>query len=177
MAAGFFAASALVSARAGRTEVAVADTKHARSLLENLVAFPAWYEAETRVVLAAACLHLDDSATARELLDQAEGFAARVPDSPTIQSWLSSTRDRASSASVGQGHDELTPAELRTLQFLPSHLSFREIAERSFVSLNTVKTQAQAIYRKLGASSRAEAVDQAREAGLLRDEPYTTVGQ
>ena len=128
-------------------------------------------------MLAAACLHLDDSAAARELLDQAEGFAARVPDSPTIQSWLSSTRDRASSASAGQGHDELTPAELRTLQFLPSHLSFREIAERSFVSLNTVKTQAQAIYRKLGASSRAEAVDQAREAGLLRDEPYTKVGQ
>ena len=72
---------------------------------------------------------------------------------------------------------ELTPAELRTLQFLPTHLSFREIAERSFVSPNTVKTQAQAIYRKLDASSRAEAVDQGREAGLLPDEPSDHVGQ
>ena len=80
------------SARAGRTEVAVADTKHARSLLENLVAFPAWYEAETRVVLAAACLHLDDSATARELLDQAEGFAARVPDSDHSELAVEHTR-------------------------------------------------------------------------------------
>ena len=33
------------------------------------------------------------------------------------------------------------------------------------------------VYRKLDASSRAEAVDQAREAGLLRDEPNTPVGQ
>ena len=175
--ASFFAASALANSRAGRTEEAVAEMKHARTLLDNLVAFPDWYEAETRVVLAAACLQLDDSATTRELLDQAEGFAARVPDSPTLQSWLTSTREKASSASAEQGHDELTPAELRTLQFLPSHLSFREIAERSFVSPNTVKTQAQAIYRKLDASSRAEAVDQAREAGLLRDEPTTQVGR
>jgi LuxR family maltose regulon positive regulatory protein len=173
--ATFFAASALANSRAGRTEQAVADTKHARTLLDNLVAFQDWYEAETRVVLAAACLHLDDSATAGELLDQAEGFAARVPDSPTLQSWLSRTRERASTASAEQGHDELTPAELRTLQFLPSHLSFREIAQRSHVSPNTVKTQAQAIYRKLDVSSRAEAVDQAREAGLLRDEPTTQV--
>jgi LuxR family maltose regulon positive regulatory protein len=175
--ATFFAASALANSRAGRTEQAVADAKHARTLLDNLVAFPDWYQAETRIVLAATCLHLDDSATARELLDQAEGFAARVPDSPSLQSRLSSTRDRASSASAELSHDELTPAELRTLQFLPSHLSFREIAERSFVSPNTVKTQAQAIYRKLDASSRAEAVDQAREAGLLRDESSTSVGR
>jgi LuxR family transcriptional regulator, maltose regulon positive regulatory protein len=70
-----------------------------------------------------------------------------------------------------------SPRRIETLHFLPSHLSFREIAERSFVSPNTVKTQAQAIYRKLDASSRAEAVDQAREAGLLPDEPSTHVGQ
>ena len=175
--ATFFAASALANSCAGRTNEAVADAKHARTLLDNLVAFPDWYEAETRVVLAAACLYLDDSATARELLDQAEVFAARVPDSPTLQDWLSSTHDSVSAASAEQGHDELTPAELRTLQFLPSHLSFREIAERSFVSPNTVKTQAQAIYRKLDASSRTEAVDQAREAGLLRDEASTPVGR
>ena len=64
----------------------------------------------------------------------------------------------------------LTPAQLRTLQYLPSHLSFREIADRSFVSPNTVKTQAQAIYRKLNVSSRAEAVERANAAGLLGDE-------
>ena len=38
----------------------------------------------------------------------------------------------------------LTTAELKILQFLPTHLSFREIADRTFVSANTVKTQANA---------------------------------
>ena len=50
---------------------------------------------------------------------------------------------------------------------LPTHLSFREIADEHFVSANTVKTQARSIYRKLGVSSRAEAVACAQAAGLL----------
>jgi DNA-binding NarL/FixJ family response regulator len=41
-------------------------------------------------------------------------------------------------------------AELRILLYLPTHLSFREIGERTFVSANTVKTQANGVYRKLG---------------------------
>jgi len=61
----------------------------------------------------------------------------------------------------------LTTAELRLLHFLPTHLSFREIAGQLFVSTNTVKTQAQSIYRKLGVSSRAEAVACAEAAGLI----------
>jgi LuxR family transcriptional regulator, maltose regulon positive regulatory protein len=61
----------------------------------------------------------------------------------------------------------LTPAEMRVLRYLPTHLSFEAIAEELIVSRNTVKTQAIAAYRKLGVSSRAEAVEQARELGLL----------
>ena len=49
----------------------------------------------------------------------------------------------------------------------PTHLSFREIAERLYVSPNTVKTHVRAVYRKLDASSRAEAVTLALDAGLL----------
>lgn len=58
-------------------------------------------------------------------------------------------------------------AELRILRFLPTHLSFREIAGRLNVSTNTVKTQAQSVYGKLKASSRSEAVARASEIGLL----------
>ena len=53
------------------------------------------------------------------------------------------------------------------LRLLPTHLSFPQIAAELVVSPNTVKTQARAAYRKLGVSSRREAVDRAREAGLL----------
>jgi LuxR family maltose regulon positive regulatory protein len=66
-----------------------------------------------------------------------------------------------------RGPSALTIAELRVLRFLPSHLSFREIAERLNVSANTVKTQAHAVYRKLDASSRSAAVTRARHYGLL----------
>ena len=61
----------------------------------------------------------------------------------------------------------MTTAELRLLAYLPTHLSFREIADRLFVSPHTVKSQAMAIYGKLGVSSRRGAIEQAVEAGLL----------
>ena len=66
----------------------------------------------------------------------------------------------------------LTAAELRILRFLPTHLSFAQIADELFVSRNTVKTQAIAVYRKLEVSSRAEAVERARSLGLL-DRPLS----
>ena len=56
------------------------------------------------------------------------------------------------------GGSSLTSAELRLLPMLATQYSFREIAERLFVSRHTVKTQAISIYRKLGVSGRSEAV-------------------
>ena len=53
------------------------------------------------------------------------------------------------------------------MPFLSSHLSFREIGEQLFVSRNTVKTQAISIYRKLGVSSRSEAISRAADLGLV----------
>ena len=73
------------------------------------------------------------------------------------------TRD----SSRGHGAGSLTTAELRVLRLLPTHLSVAEIAERLYVSRNTVKSQTIAIYRKLGTSSRGGAVELAVAAGLL----------
>ena len=85
---------------------------------------------------------------------------------------------RRSSAPPPRLPASLTSAELKILHFLPTHLSFREIAERTFVSANTVKTQANAVYRKLDVRSRSEAVALARELGLLDYELASTrVGQ
>ena len=61
----------------------------------------------------------------------------------------------------------LTAAELRLLPLLATHLSFREIGERLFVSRNTIKTQAISVYRKLGVSSRSDAISRADELGLV----------
>ena len=74
------------------------------------------------------------------------------------------SKERGSNA---PGASSLTAAELRLLPLLPTHLSFPEIAEELFLSRNTIKSQANSIYRKLGASTRSQAVARARELGLL----------
>ena len=65
------------------------------------------------------------------------------------------------------GGTPLTPAELRLLPYLQTHLTIREIGERLFISRNTVSTEVGSIYRKLGVSSRGDAVAQAMKIGLL----------
>ena len=64
------------------------------------------------------------------------------------------------------GASSLTTAELRLLSVLPSHLTLAEIAERFYVSRNTVKTQAISIYRKLGVSTRGEAIQRIHQLGI-----------
>jgi LuxR family maltose regulon positive regulatory protein len=73
----------------------------------------------------------------------------------------------AASLPLGINAAAMTPAELRVLRYLPTHLTFGAIAEELYVSRNTVKTQAIAIYRKLGVTSRDAAVAEARRLHLL----------
>jgi LuxR family maltose regulon positive regulatory protein len=68
----------------------------------------------------------------------------------------------------------LTRAESRVLPYLPTHLSIEAIAERLGRSRSTVKTHLAHIYEKLGATTRAEAVNRARELGLLAPERNPT---
>ena len=63
--------------------------------------------------------------------------------------------------------DELTPREQAVLLLLPSGLSAREIGSELGISRDTIKTHTKSIYRKLGASSRRDAVARARELDLL----------
>ena len=64
------------------------------------------------------------------------------------------------------GTSTLTTAELRVLPYLATHLSFRGIGERLYISRHTVKSHAMAIYRKLNVTTRGQAVQRARELGL-----------
>jgi LuxR family maltose regulon positive regulatory protein len=63
--------------------------------------------------------------------------------------------------------EELSEAELRVVRYLPSNLRAPDIAAELFVSPNTVRTHLRHIYTKLDTHSRGEAVDRARELGLL----------
>jgi len=68
---------------------------------------------------------------------------------------------------AGPKQFHLTPAESQILPLLATHLTIEEIGEHLGRSRSTVKTHVAAIYEKLGAGRRSEAVDRARELGLL----------
>ncbi|HVO54258.1 MAG TPA: LuxR C-terminal-related transcriptional regulator [Solirubrobacterales bacterium] len=160
------ALSAYVRAGEQRNEDAIADLRSARALLDQLDRFGDWYVASTCAALAAAATGLGDGPLAGAHLVQARAHLARVPDAPMLDSWVADI-EVAVEQMTREGGSDLTPAELRVLRLLPTHLSLPQIATELVVSPNTVKTQAQAAYRKLGVSSRREAVDRARAAGLL----------
>jgi len=61
----------------------------------------------------------------------------------------------------------ITPRELETLELIAQGLSNREIAEKLFVSENTVKTHSSRVFDKLGAKRRTQAVQLGKESGLL----------
>jgi len=62
---------------------------------------------------------------------------------------------------------ELSSRELATLKLIAEDLANQEIADRLFISINTVKTHLKNIYLKLKVDSRAGAVTKAKEMGLL----------
>ena len=163
------AVSADGRARRGEVVQAASDLRDGLALLERITDPSPWYEAECRIVLARARLRLNGPAAARELIDQARRTLEHIPDAPVLRAWLDEAVPEIDLALSDSAETDwsLTTAELRVLRFLPSHLSFREIAEQLFVSPNTVKTHVRGIYRKLDVSSRGTAVDRARRAGLL----------
>jgi LuxR family maltose regulon positive regulatory protein len=111
---------------------------------------------------------MGDTATTREIIRELRPLLAKLPNATALRDRVTELECSLQAfAEAIVGPLALTAAELRVLGFLPMHLSMSEIAEQLFVSRNTVKSQAIAIYRKLGVSSRGTAVGRARELGLL----------
>jgi LuxR family maltose regulon positive regulatory protein len=76
---------------------------------------------------------------------------------------------RANSGRLGPDEDPvavLSERELDVVRYLPTRLSNAEIAERLFISLNTLKTHLRTIYRKLGVTGRDDAIRRAEEMGV-----------
>jgi len=164
-----FAALAAARAHAGRADEAKQDLRRSIDLLARLGDYMPWYGAEARILLAHASLGLADVVGARTLLAEASRLARRTHGAVIFQQWFEAAWSHMDALAEERlaGPSSLTIAELRILRFLPSHRTFREIAGQLGVSSNTVKTQAHAVYRKLGAASRSEAVALALDAGLL----------
>jgi LuxR family maltose regulon positive regulatory protein len=119
------------------------------------------------LVMAQSYLTLADHGGATAVLDQARDILRQRPDLGTLPAQTGQLAATLATVRADtDGLSSLTTAEMRVLPLLSTHLSFREIGERLFISAHTVRTQAYSAYRKLGVSSRSAAVERAHELGL-----------
>jgi LuxR family maltose regulon positive regulatory protein len=164
-----FAMSALVAAQAGDASMARSEAARAHRLVSSQHHLSPWLAAQTLIVLARTEADLGDAAAARRSLKRAKALVLLVPDAPALRTHFdeASARVEALEVEPQEVRTDLTTAEMRVLEQLPSYHVLREIGDELGVSLNTVKSQVGAIYRKLGVSSRSEAVVAARQLGLL----------
>ncbi len=165
-----FAISALAFARAGRTADAEHAAEVASAMFERLGRLSPRTGLLCNLVLAQAALALGDRATARHRADLAQADRQIDSTATHLNDELDDLIHRLSIGedSIGFGL-QLSPAELRVLAYLPTHLSLQEIADEMILSRNTAKTHSVAIYRKLGVATRSEAVEMARQMGILTE--------
>jgi LuxR family transcriptional regulator, maltose regulon positive regulatory protein len=165
-----YAACALVALHRGNVQAARIDGAVALRLYRrpSPVAFP-WLAAQMAIWLGRLLLEFDDPAGAQRKATDAGRLLPLLGTATVLTGQhhrLVAELDRVRTRAVSDGRT-LTAAELRILPLLPTHLSLAEIARQLVLSRNTVKTQVAAIYRKLDATSRTEAVQRANDLGLL----------
>ena len=132
---------------------------------------PTVAHAHALLVLAHVRVARSRLAPAASDLKRARRMIAEFPDPgrlPTLATIVDEDL-RTATANAGNGGlvEEPSAAELAVLRCLATGLSRRETGEQLYISLNTVKTHTRELYRKLGATSRAEAVARAGALGLL----------
>jgi LuxR family maltose regulon positive regulatory protein len=136
--------------------------------------------------LARARRAVGDLDGARAALEQAREMVGDATDAGAIPAWIDELEEAiagdespppgapkvADAVPIGvqqpRNPTDLSQRELQILRLLSGTMSQREIASELFISHNTIKTHLRTLYRKLDVSSREEAVDRARQAGLLR---------
>ena len=166
--------SPLLHAVAARTAVRRGDVRRAQDhlaraaqLRPRLTAALPYRAVQFLLELVQAHLALTDVAGARTLLGEARSILHQRPGlgtRPAQAAQLQSKLDAARESTTGVG--TLSGAELRLLPLLSTHLTFREIGQRLCLSHHTVKCQALSVYRKLGVSSRGQAIQRVQQTGL-----------
>ena len=128
------------------------------------------HRAHVLLLLATARHGRGDLPGARALLRRAQDLAKQLVDPgvlPALLEQTTRTLDSAAPRPTVELATPLTERELVVLRLVPTRLSTPEIGRELHVSVNTIRSQVQGIYRKLDVGSRAEAVAQARQLGLL----------
>jgi LuxR family maltose regulon positive regulatory protein len=162
-----YLALARAAARRGGLAEAEQLLEQALSILE-IDSFQAQYT-QALLELAGVRNARGDPEGAEEALKRARDLISQFVDPGMLPPLLDSTERALHRAARGRAlpTGALTDRELAVLRLLPTRLTQQEIAQELYVSVNTVRTHIQGIYRKLGVASRQEAITHALELGLL----------
>jgi LuxR family maltose regulon positive regulatory protein len=133
------------------------------------------HRAHALLLLAAVRHGHGDLPGAQALVEQARELVDRLADPGLLPGLLEQANRNLDLASRRRVEEPtlLTEREHAVLRLLPTRLSSQEIGRELYVSVNTVRSHVQAIYRKLEVTSRAEAVAHARHLRLLPGSPPT----
>lgn len=129
----------------------------------------------THALLVLAQIRIKRSRLARAANDveHARRAISEFPDPGRLPAILEAAEQQLATSRSGPATngpiEDPSPAELAVLRALATGLSRREIGAQLYISLNTVKTHTRELYRKLGATSRADAIARASALGLLDD--------
>ena len=163
------AAQARVALHRGDVPAARRELVSAQRLRSLLTYTQPHLAVQTRIELIRAHIALADISGARMLMREVDnvlklrpGLGILVGEAEALRARLARVR-----GSAVPGASALTAAELRLLPLMSTHLSFPEMAAELFLSKHTIKAEAMSLYRKLGVSSRNQAITRARELGLL----------
>jgi LuxR family maltose regulon positive regulatory protein len=163
--------AALGRALARQGELAEAELQLERALEPVRIDSMLLQRAFTLLLLVSVRRDRGDLAGARVSIGQARALIEGAADPGSLSMLLEQT-ERTLASSPQRRVDSATPLserELTVLRLLPTQLSTREISRELSVSVTTIRSQVQSIYRKLHASTRDEAVIRARDLGMLPD--------
>ena len=153
--------------RIGQYASAWAELEHAGLVQDRAIDLSPWPILANLATLAQLSLNLGDLRAARILVDDARGLLNAGPSEAGHIGWLlEGIEQRLASPPAHSGSVVLTEREKAVLGMLGGDLSQQEIARELYVSINTVKTHTTSIYRKLGVSSRRQAIERAHNLGL-----------
>jgi LuxR family transcriptional regulator, maltose regulon positive regulatory protein len=156
-------------AQRGRLEEAQKELESGLSARRRLPGLSPWPTLIGLLALAQVHAVRGDRAGARTMLAEARTILERYPDAGVFPQMLGRQERilRARNSREGQLDGELTQRELDVLRLLVGELSTRQMAQSLYVAPSTVRTQIKSIYRKLGVSSRKEAVEEAHVRELI----------
>jgi LuxR family maltose regulon positive regulatory protein len=167
--------AALAFAALGQVQASLGKVSDAMATLEQGLAmrrrYPIgqWGPMHHVMVMARVAVQAGEISMAQELLSDLSARMVRFPDGMATMRARQAVIEAALRESIAAGADveQLTSRELDVLLLLQGSLSIREIGSSLYLSPNTVKSHVKALYRKLGAHSREEAVAFARRDQLI----------